>query len=291
MSYYKTREDLERLISLGKKISIIKSTWISMTKGNLVYVKKSMLEEEEDLKLLVSKEELETISNKYKDFEDSKLKIDSEVSSLNKELHLKLYKEELDLQDWDLKSEDFITTYRTNKFNKELGEIVDKQTKNAYSLISGREVSDSQREIYKSKGWLAEIVAKRNPNKLKELAQTRLGSETQDNINLIIAEAKKDLNTAYIQHKNEYKDNAYNTIEEYANYIVEVGIFWKKAEGALLNDIGAVKNKLIQISKTNIDLAETLLTSVQQLKSEKGLTTAEEKLDSIRNQVLGLLNV
>lgn len=173
---------------------------------------------------------------------------------------------------------------------KEVEEITTKQTKNAYSMIAGREVSDAQRGIYESKGWLAEVVSRRNPKKLSELALVRLGADTEENIDLIVEDAKDDFETPFLEHIKENPETTFNTIELYANYIVEVGIFWKKAEGSMLSDIGAVKNKMLRMLHSGRLLeVESILPSLKNLKADKTLTSPLDKLASIKTQVKQLL--
>jgi predicted metal-binding transcription factor (methanogenesis marker protein 9) len=155
------------------------------------------------------------------------------------------------------------------EFNKEIltKEVSNYKTttiNNIYLMIAGREVNREQEAIYSSKLWCAKHISGRTPVYTEQIMLER--NLTKDEL---IALATKQLEPLHQEHLEA--GGIKNTIEEYANYIVDVSIFWKDAKSRMILAVGNLENKILRVLKDNYDKAREMFEEAKKIKANREL--------------------
>jgi len=143
-----------------------------------------------------------------------------------------------------------------------------KETVNGiYRLIAQREVDRTLESVYASKLWCAKHISGRTPAYTEEVCRERGVTKEQ-----LVTVAKEQLHDSYEEHKENRGNSAKKTIDDYANYIVDVSIFWKDAKGHLILEVGRLENKIIRLAiNGEMDEAKELFDRAREIHVDKTL--------------------
>ena len=186
--------------------------------------------------------------------------------------------------DYPKVTEEEIRTYRESALYRDVKKHRIETIENIYKLIANREVDRTLEGVYASKRWCAEIISGRAPTKIKQICKKR-GVEKAE----LVEMAKSQLLSSFEEHKKNQRESAKKTIEEYANYLVDVSIFWSDAKARLELEVSRVENSIIRLAKNGkYEKAKRLFEKAKQVRPDRTLGDLPKVLEDIIVQVRGL---